>query len=437
MPRRNIFILIIVIATTLACHIRADRVGRILVHAMDEIEWRYLEPVDREILFEGAVEGMFRQLEKQYKDEFSFYIPSQHQKDFQQILSQKYGGIGIHIRLIDDKTDPDQPPKLTVFYPLVGSPAYLVGIKPGDTILKIDGQSTFGMTLAEASKMLKGPLDETVKLTVLHPGKTKSVQIPIRRQQITVGTVLGDTRKPEGTWNFRLENRPEIGYLRISSFSEKTLDEVKMALEQILGDGQDLKGIVIDLRNDPGGYLDVAVGVCDLFVDSGTIVSTRRRDGEIAQIFHATEEDTIADIPIAVLINQDSASASEIVAACLQDHKRATIVGQRTFGKGTVQELLKLEGDRGILKLTAASYWRPNGKNIHRLKDATTEDDWGVSPDSGFEVVISEEELADWINNRIERDLFNPASENGKAPLPDAPRAALHDPQLDRALKVF
>ncbi len=430
MPRRNIYILIIVTLLTSACYLRADRVGRILVHAMDEIEWRYLQNVDRDVLFQGAVRGMIERLNENYGDDFTAYIPPRQEEDFEQILSQKYGGVGMHVRLADGDREEEDGAKIVVFYPLVSGPAMKAGVRAGDEILGIDDRSTRGMKLEEAIRLLRGPIGETVVLKVLHPEETEPVEIPIERELIQMDTVLGDQRNEDGSWDFFLDDEKRIGYLRINTFSDNTLDEVRRAVSTLVK--KKMQGLILDLRNDPGGYLDMAVGICDLFVDSGPIVSTRRRGGEIAQVFQATEEGTYPDFPIAVLVNNQSASASEIVAACLQDHDRAVIIGQRTFGKGTIQELVELEGNRGLLKLTAASYWRPSGKNIHRFKKATDKDDWGVRPDPGFEVIVNEDELAAWVKSRLKRDIYDPTD-----PEKQAEKPPLEDRQLDRAVEYI
>jgi carboxyl-terminal processing protease len=188
--------------------------------------------------------------------------------------------------------------------------------------------------------------------------------------------------------------------------------------------------LIFDLRNNPGGLLEAAIEVCDLFVASGQIVSTRDRDERTIQAFDAQQEGTIGEFPMVVLVNQLSASASEIVAACLQDHDRAVVVGERTFGKGTVQELINLERPQGLLKLTTASYWRPSGKNIHRRKDATEDEDWGVSPDQGLEVIVEDEELRRLSQWRASRDQYKPDGES-----PPAEDDSYFDPQLAKAIQ--
>jgi carboxyl-terminal processing protease len=412
MPRRNLHILLVLAVLCLICAVKVSRHGRVLVYAMDQINSRYLEKVDEEVLFEGAMEGMLSRL-----DEYSEYIPPAALTEFQETLDNQFGGIGIEILL-----DPDTK-QLTVASPLVGSPAYEAGIQAGDKILRIDGRSTQGFSLADAAERLRGEPGEPVVLTILHPDQTEPVDVEIFRDIVHVDTVVGDTRNADGSWNFFLEGHDEIGYVRLNSFSEKTETELEQALNGLIE--RKMKGLILDLRNNPGGLLSSAVNICDMFITSGVIVTTRDRNGEIETAYEASGTGKHTDFPIVILVNQFTASASEIVAACLQDHQRAVIVGQRSFGKGTVQEILDLEPGQGVLKLTMASYWRPSGKNIHRRLNATS---WGVSPDPACEVVVDGQDLAKLLRWRNQRDLYKP---NGA---PNAPHADPADPQIDPQL---
>lgn len=197
-----------------------------------------------------------------------------------------------------------------------------------------------------------------------------------------------------------------------------------------------MEGLILDLRNDPGGMLGSAIRVCDLFVDSGVIVTTRRRDGQIQDGYTASKEGTYGELPMVVLVNTFSASASEIVAACLQDSDRAVVVGERTFGKGTVQELINLEAKQGVLKLTVASYWRPSGKNIHRRSDDEEDDEWGVTPNEGYEVKLDEEQLVEVFAARVRRDASKLNHENGSE-IEDAPAVIDVDLQLAKAVEYL
>ena len=192
----------------------------------------------------------------------------------------------------------------------------------------------------------------------------------------------------------------------------------------------DMRGLVLDLRDDPGGYLDAAVDVCDLLIPSGVIVTTRRRGGRISRTYAASGQARFTDFPIAVLINDHTASAAEIVAACLQDHHRAVVFGQRTYGKGTIQEVIDLDKGCGAMKFTTASYWRPSGKNINRPANADAKADWGVSPDEGGKVASTGEEQGRWRKWRAHRDTVHPsankpsAGKEGAEPFVDRPLSA-------------
>ncbi|MDE2506232.1 MAG: S41 family peptidase, partial [Planctomycetota bacterium] len=219
---------------------------------------------------------------------------------------------------------------------------------------------------------------------------------------IDVPSVLGDHRKPDDHWDFMLDRDKKIGYIRISSFIQNTTQELKAALDELKQEG--MKGLVLDLRDDPGGLLSAAVEVSDLFLEEGKIVSTKGRNSP-ERIFSAHKDGTYTDFPMVVMVNESTASAAEIVSAALQDHKRAAIVGQRSFGKGSVQNILDLEDGKSVLKLTIATYWRPSGKNIHRFKNAKESDEWGVSPDKGLEVKLTPKEHLDWALARQRRDM--------------------------------
>jgi carboxyl-terminal processing protease len=232
------------------------------------------------------------------------------------------------------------------------------------------------------------------------------VSMTIEREIILVQSIKGDVRRPDGSWDFHLAENPRVAYLRLGGFGKHTVDELTSVLtDETLS--PPLEAIILDLRGNAGGLLDAAIATCDAFIGKGRIVSTRGRDGAIRHTFPATS-DTIVDakMPVAVLVNGQSASASEIVAACLQDHRRAVIVGERTWGKGTVQNILELEGGRSALKLTTASYWRPSGENIHRRRGISESEPWGVKPDHGYAVSLPNEDIRRAAWDREKRDLF-------------------------------
>jgi len=421
MPRRNLFVLVVATLLALLCYQRVQKnpYGRVVANAMIRIESRALEPVGALKLFEGAMEGMVDTL-----DDYSAYISPDDLKAFHETIDQEFVGVGMEVAL-----DP-QTKQIVVLSPLVGSPAYKAGIHAGDKILRIDQDSTQGMSLKDAVGLLRGKPGDPVTLTIQHEGEEKPVELKIIRDNIQVDTVQGDTRNADGSWNFFLEGHDRIGYIRINSFTDKTFGEMQQALTWL--SEHDMRGLVLDLRDDPGGYLDAAVDVCDLLIPSGVIVTTRRRDGRISRTYAASGQGQFTDFPIAVLVNQLTASAAEIVAACLQDHHRAVVVGQRSYGKGTIQEVMDLEKDCGAMKITTASYWRPSGKNIHRPHDAGEKADWGVSPDEGYKVMPTGDEQIRWRVWRARRDVFQAVVKNGVSQNGETKNG--EDPFVDRPL---
>lgn len=426
MPRNNLFLLVVAAILSAVCYQKADSANRnehaqlfdTYYKAMRAIETEYVQKIDRRQLLEGSLRGMVGEL-----DEHSAYFNPEQYRHLTESLDQRFGGIGIHLS-VDDESK-----QLVVTTPLVGTPAYKAGILSGDKLVKINDENTKGFTMDDAVKRLRGKPGEAVTLTVIHPGTEDAIDVPLHREMIQVPTVLGDTYNTDDTWNFFIAGSDHIGLLRVSQFGEKTTREIQKALAWLRERG--MKGLVLDLRNNPGGLLDESVSVCDLFVKEGRIVSTRGRDSD--KHMHASDASGNApytDFPIAVLVNSSSASASEIVAACLQDHGRAVIVGERTYGKGSVQNLIPLEGGKSAIKLTTASYWRPSGKNIHRLKNAKEEDDWGVTPDEGYAVKVDREEQRKVMGDRNRRDVVRPT--------PGKPKVEpVVDRQMEKALEYL
>jgi carboxyl-terminal processing protease len=367
---------------------------------LHEVRNRYVtevSPQRERKLVEDMINGGLERL-----DPHSTFINNRDLKQFNRTSKGKFGGIGVQVGY-----DRNNRGLLTVISPMVGTPAYEAGVLAGDIILKIDGKNADSMRLDEAVDMIQGDPDTTITLTVLHDGGKEPVDIPIRRSIIKVQSVLGDRRKENKDWDYYLDDKSRIGYLRITSFSETAAAEVRQII--IAQQKEGLRGLILDLRNNPGGLLRAAVEIADMFLTEGKIVSTRGRYQQ-EEIIEARPEGTMLlpaeRYPIAVLINRNSASASEILAAALQDHHRAVVIGERSFGKGSVQNIIDLENKSSALKLTTASYWRPSGKNIHRFPDSKETDEWGVKPDAGYEVALKDEERLEFLMDRSERDII-------------------------------
>lgn len=423
MPRRNTYILLLTILFSLLCAFRSSPYGRALMYALEQIHQKALEPRSQKELAEAALRGMADEL-----DPYSAYISAEELAQFDEELDRQFGGVGIEIHV-----DPDTR-GVIVTTALPGTPAQRGGIRPGDRLLAVDGQDVSSANLDEVSRLVRGLPGSQVVLTVQSRDEAEPRRVTLTREIIQGETVLGDTRNADGTWNYTLRERPDIGFIRIDTFADETDDRLREVLLQLAGKG--VQGIILDLRSDPGGRLDVAVNVCDAFLRSGVIVTTQTRTGVIKERFAASGKAICPDTRLAVLINRFSASASEIVAACLQDHGRAVIVGERSFGKGTVQELLDMEPGLGRLKLTTASYRRPSGKNIHRSVSAKDRDDWGVRPDPGYEVELDEKEVELQILARALRGMYRDAKSPKPVGFENVPDD-FRDRCVETALKYF
>ena len=304
---------------------------------LDIVESHYVQDIPRSVLIEDAIKGMLEQL-----DPHSTYLSKDDFKDIQISTSGEFTGIGIEISLENGR--------LTVISPIEDTPAHKAGLRSGDIILEIDGQSTQDISLTEAVKRIRGPKGSTVKLIILHKGSNKPETVPIVRGTIPIHSVKTQ------------ELEPGYLYVRLTRFNENTTRDLQDKLKEYKAK-QEIKGLVLDLRNNPGGLLDQAVSVADVFLSDGLVVYIQGRDAGQRKDFPAGRGSDDVAAPMVTLINPGSASASEIVAGALQDHKRALLVGERTFGKGSVQTVIPLSDGTGI-KLTTALYYTPNGRSI-------------------------------------------------------------------------
>jgi carboxyl-terminal processing protease len=305
----------------------------------ERIRSDYVEKPDDGKLVEAAINGMLTSL-----DPHSSYMDAKSFRDMQVNTKGEFGGLGIEVTMEDGL--------IKVISPIADTPASRAGILSGDIITQIDGDAVQGLTLNQAVDKMRGAVKTSVKLTIVRKDRKEPLELKLTREIIQVKSV-----------KFRQED--DVGYIQITQFNEQTTENLRAALDSLKKDiGDDkLKGYVLDLRNDPGGLLDQAIGVCDTFLDKGEIVSTRGRNPEDTKRWDARHSDVTKGKRVVVLINGGSASASEIVAGALQDHKRATLLGTRSFGKGSVQTIIPVGNDAAI-RLTTARYYTPSGRSI-------------------------------------------------------------------------
>jgi carboxyl-terminal processing protease len=341
--------------------------------AFERVRANYVREVDDSELINSAINGMVSSL-----DPHSSYMDPKEFADMQVQTRGEFGGLGLEVTQEDGL--------VKVVTPIDDTPAARAGVKTGDFISAIDGTSIQGMPLNEAVERMRGPSDSKVTLTVLRSGEKKPLEITLTRAVIRVESV-------------KYEKKDDIGYIRISSFSEKTDAGLKKAVADLKKQiGANLKGYVLDLRNDPGGLLDQAIAVSDDFLTGGEVVSTRGRRPEDTQRYNARGGDITDGKPVVILVNEGTASASEIVAGALQDHRRATVIGVTSFGKGSVQTIIPLGGQRGgALRLTTAKYYTPSGRSIQAT---------GITPDIAVSNLTEKEQSeADQFTSRSEATL--------------------------------
>ena len=385
---------------------------RIFTEIFSKIKSDYVENIEDSTLLKNAIRGMLQGL-----DPHSAYLDKDSYKELQEGTSGEFGGLGIEVGYEDGF--------VKVISPIDDTPAKRAGIKAGDLIIRLDGKSVKGISLMEAVKMMRGKPGSEIELTILRGGEEKPFNVTIVRDIITVKNIKAET----------IESA--FGYIRISNFQIHTVDDLSKALTKLESENNNmLKGLVLDLRNNPGGLLNAAVGVSDLFLDEGLIVYTEGRVKGSKLKFNAKPSEMFKDIPIIVLVNGGSASASEIVAGALQDHRRAIIMGERTFGKGSVQTILPMN-DETALKLTTARYYTPSGRSIQSS---------GIEPDMivkniKFDVkqnnnmgngLIKESDLTGHLDSEVTKNDSNQKKDNV-----DNSSLAETDYQLYEALNVL
>lgn len=340
-----------------------------------QVNRHYVRPVNEQALLRGAIDGMLQKL-----DPYSTYFTEQEYEEFQKQTQGEFPGIGVHV------TKPAGV-GLLIVSPMEGSPAFRAGLRPGDHITHVDGVKTTDLPLERCVKMISGPVGTSVTLTIRRPGVEDPFDVTLFRSVVSVPTIRGWARTADFKWDYLIDPKWRIGYLRILSFEARTDEQFNSIVRDLLANHR-LRGLVLDVRDNSGGLLDVVVAMTNRLLDEGVIVSTKgKRTPELPYL--ATREDTYPDFPLAVIVNGGSASASEILAGALRDHDRATLVGEKTFGKGSVQEILPVENDAGWLKLTTSYYHLPSGDII---------DGKGIMPDRIVDLTPAQREamLTSW-----------------------------------------
>ncbi|MCK5778964.1 MAG: S41 family peptidase [Rhodospirillales bacterium] len=378
----------------------------------ERVRAEYVEPPSEEEMIEAAITGMLAAL-----DPHSSYLNAKNYQEMQVNTRGEFGGLGIQVTM--------EAGFVKVISPIDDTPAFRAGIESGDIITHLDGESVQGLTLAQAVDKMRGKVGSDIRITVVREGR-EPFDVTITRSVIKITSVRSHT---EG----------KVGYVRITSFNEQTDKGLDRAIKKLKDEiGKDIQGYVLDLRNNPGGLLDQAIAVSDAFLDRGEIVSTRSRKPEDTQRFNAREGDLAEGLPVVVLINGGSASASEIVAGALQDHRRAVLLGTKSFGKGSVQTIMPLSGS-GAMRLTTARYYTPSGRSIQAK---------GVEPDIVVKPAKYEEIKADRprrseadLRGALDADKKDEKADPGKAPAEGEAKSGesdeAQDYQLARALDLI
>lgn len=378
------------------------------IKVVKELQDKYVDEIQLSTILINAYRGMLSGL-----DPYSQYFGPEDLEDLKIETEGEFEGLGIEVIIKDGL--------LIVITPLLDSPAFKAGILVGDRIIKIDGESTENMSIREVVKRLRGKLGTKITLTVVHEGDTTPSDITIERAKIYVNSIRGSRM---------VDEEYKIGYLAVSNFQENTIKDLDTAIQDLLKNG--MKSLILDLRFNPGGLLNAAVDMADKFLVKGIIVSTRGRDKTQNYTYRARKKGTYPDFPLIILVNNGSASASEIVAGALKDHKRGLLLGVKTFGKGSVQSLIPLRDGKAALKLTTARYYTPSGVCIHEK---------GIEPDikvplNFAEIKALHEHLAALniegkINEVKQKDTGIKSSIEGKG------KPKYEDIQLERAIDIL
>ncbi len=375
---------------------------------LDMVQKNYVEQVDSKKLLEGAINGMMKSL-----DPHSAYMTADMYKELEVETRGSFGGIGIEITIKKDV--------LTVVSPIEDTPAFHAGIKAGDQIIQIDGKTTKDITILEAVRKLRGPKDTKVTITIMRENTPKPKDYVIIRNIIKIKSVKSKMIDDH------------IGYIRIASFQERTSDDLKKEIKDINAKTGVLSGLILDLRNNPGGLLNQAIGAADVFLKAGTIVSTKGRTKSMETTAMAKDDGDEPTCPIVAIVNEGTASAAEIVSGALQDNGRALVIGTQTFGKGSVQTVIPLE-DGSALKLTTAKYYTPNGRSIQAE---------GIIPDIIVKYIKppdDRESTNDFIREKDLKGHIKPKTENGansEESLKRPQDILLQDNQLKSAIDII
>lgn len=392
---------------------------RTLVDIYRNVDTNYVEDVERKKLETAAINGMLKSL-----DDYTMYVPPDKQDEFNAALDGNFKGVGVRLNV-------NAEGQIEVVTPIDDSPAWKAGILPGDIIVKVNGESVVGMRLEDVIPKVQGPSGTAVTLTVKRGKKDEqTLDIAMTRSEFQVPMIKGFGRHKDQTWDYWADHENKIAYIRLTQFTPDVGDRITAIMQQLLKEG--LQGLVFDVRFNPGGRLEEAEQLIDLFVKEGVLVTVKGRNRP-EQKKMAKAEGTLPDFPMVILSNEHSASASEVLAGALKDNHRATVVGARSYGKGSVQEVVPLDANAGELKITVAYWYLPSGKRVQRLKDAT---EWGVEPD--FVVPMDDESQARLVTEQLnsERMFVSTTSPSSTQPA-SAPTTQPIDPQLDKAVEVI